>query len=167
MSATAVNNSSSVFDSAPRSESSLSTTPAQTSAATGQRVVSKGRMWTGRALSTLAVLFLLFDAYGKFAQPRPVLEASARIGFPVHLLFGIGVILLVCAVLYAIPRTAVLGAVLLTGYLGGAVEVQLAAGSPTFETIFPVLFGILVWSGIFLRERRLFHLMPLRCMGSR
>jgi uncharacterized membrane protein (UPF0182 family) len=166
MSTTAINNSSSVFDSAPQSESSSSTTPAQTPAATGQRAVSKGRTWTGRVLSMLAVLFLLFDAYGKLAQPAPVLQASARIGFPVHLLFGIGVILLVCAVLYAIPRTAVLGAVPLTGYLGGAVEVQLTAGSPIFETIFPVLFGILVWSGIFLREKRLAQLLPLRCMGN-
>lgn len=128
-------------------------------------VVSRGRLWTGRILSTLTTLFLLFDAYGKLAKPAPVLQASARIGFPVHLLTPIGVVLLICTFLYAIPRTAIFGAVLLTGYLGGAVEVVLTTGSPAFEVTFPVLFGVIVWAGIFLREPRLVQLMPLRCTG--
>ena len=124
--------------------------------------ISKGRLWTGRVLTALAVLFLLFDAWGKLFQPRSVVEASARMGFPVHLLTPIGVILLVCTILYAIPRTAVLGAVLLTGYLGGAVAAQLMAGAPPFENAFPVLFGVLVWAGIMLRDRRIQNHFPFR-----
>lgn len=131
----------------------------------GLHAVSRGRLWTGRILSTLVTLFLLFDAWGKLAKPAPVLEASARIGFPVHLLMPIGVILLICTILYAIPRTAVFGAVLLTGYLGGAVEAVLTTSSPAFEVAFPVIFGVLVWAGIFLREPRLLQLFPLRCTG--
>lgn len=165
MSTTPINNSSPIFDSASRAVSSPSTRPFETHASTGSHDISKGRLITGRVLSTLATLFLLFDVSGKLFQPRPVLEASARMGFPVHLLFGNGVLLLICTIAYAIPRTAVLGAVLLTGFLGGAVEAQLFAGSPTFETLFPVLFGILVWAGLFLREPRLFQLMPLRRLG--
>jgi hypothetical protein len=126
------------------------------------RVVSRGRLITGRVLSTLATLFLLFDAFGKLAKPASVVEASARIGFPLHLLVPIGVILLICTILYAIPRTAVFGAVLLTGYLGGAVEAVLSTSSPVFEVAFPVIFGVILWAGIFLREPRLLQLFPLR-----
>ncbi|MGD0155232.1 MAG: DoxX family protein [Terracidiphilus sp.] len=166
MSTASMNAQSTLLESAKGAgESSQADREALLAAPARKQTVSKGRIVTGRVLSTLAVLFLLFDAYGKIAQPRAVLEASARIAFPVHLLFGIGILLLACTALYAILRTAVLGAVLLTGYLGGAGEVQLTVGSPTFETIFPVLSGILVWAGIFLREQRLFQLLPLRCMG--
>lgn len=127
--------------------------------------VSRGKLWTGRALSTVVILFLIFDAVGKLARPAAVVEASARIGFPLHLLVPIGVILSICTILYAIPRTAVFGAVLLTGYLGGAVEAVLSTNSPAFEVSFPVIFGVIAWAGIFLREPRLSQLMPLRCTG--
>jgi len=165
MSTTPINNSSRFLDPAPHAGTSPATKSAETHVSTGLRNFSKGRLWTGRILSAFATLFLLFDAWGKLFQPRFVTEASARMGFPVHLLFGIGVVLLICTIAYAIPRTAVLGAVLLTGFFGGAVEAQLVAGSPTFEAFFPVLFGILVWAGLFLREPRLSHLMPLRGLG--
>lgn len=125
--------------------------------------VSRGRLWTGRVLSTLVILFLIFDAVGKLARPAAVVEASARIGFPLHLLVPIGVILSICTILYAVPRTAVFGALLLTGYLGGAVEAVLSTSSPTFEVAFPIIFGVIAWAGIFLREPRLWQLMPLRC----
>lgn len=164
MSTTPINNVSRFLDPDSHAGSQPATKPAETHASTGSRYISKGRLWTGRILSAFATLFLLFDAWGKLFQPRFVTEASARMGFPVHLLFGIGVVLLVCTIAYAIPRAAVLGAVLLTGFLGGAVEAQLVAGSPTFETFFPVLFGILVWAGLFLREPRLSQLVPLRCL---
>jgi hypothetical protein len=118
---------------------------------------------TGRVLSTIVILFLIFDAVGKLARPAAVVEASVRIGFPLHLLVPIGVILSICTILYAIPRTAVFGAVLLTGYLGGAVEAVLSTSSPTFEVAFSVIFGVIAWAGIFLREPRLWQLMPLRC----
>jgi hypothetical protein len=120
------------------------------------------RYWTGYGLSVLAVLFLLFDAVGKFVMPQPVVAAFARLGLPVSLGPGVGTLLLVSTVLYAIPRTAVLGAVLLTGYLGGAVAIQMRAGSSTFETIFPVLFGILAWAGVHLRECGLRKIFPVR-----
>jgi len=122
---------------------------------------AKLRLWTGRVLSVVAILFLLFDAAGKLMMPSFVVEAFARLGFPVSLGPGVGVVLVVCTVLYAVPRTAVFGAVLLTGFLGGAVAIQLRAGSPLFETIFPVLFGIVVWAGILLRECHLRQVFPL------
>jgi hypothetical protein len=122
----------------------------------------KVRLWTGHALSALAVLFLLFDAAGKFAMPQPVVDAFARLGIPTSLGTSVGTLLLVSTVLYAIPRTAVLGAVLLTGYLGGAVAIQMRAGSSTFETVFPVLLGVIVWAGVFLRECGLRKVFPVR-----
>jgi len=122
---------------------------------------SKGLLWTGRILTTLATLFLLFDAFGKFAVPRPVVDAFARLGIPITLSVSIGVLLLVSTVLYAIPRTTVLGAVLVTGYLGGAVAIQMRAGSTTFETVFPVILGIVAWAGIYLRSCRLREIFPV------
>ena len=95
-------------------------------------------------------------------MPDAVIQASARLGFPVSLSVGVGILLLVCTALYAIPRTAVLGAVMLTGFLGGAVAIQMRAGSPIFETIFPVIFGVIVWAGILLRETRISQIFPLR-----
>jgi hypothetical protein len=126
------------------------------------KAAGKGQLWTGRVLSALAVLFLLFDAIGKFTMPAPVVQACVRLGFPVSLSPTLGVLLTLSAILYAIPRTAVLGAVLLTGYLGGAVAIQLRAGSPLFETVFPAIFGIVVWAGILLRDSNLRHVFPVR-----
>jgi DoxX-like family len=122
---------------------------------------AKGRLWTGRVLSTLVILFLLFDAGGKLMMPPSVVEAFQRLGFPTSLGPGLGIVMVVTIAVYAIPRTAVFGAVLLTGFLGGAVAIQLRAGSPLFETIFPVMFGVLVWAGILLRECRLREIFPL------
>jgi hypothetical protein len=112
----------------------------------GTRPRATGKVWTGRVLSILAVAFLLFDAVGKLMMPSFVVEAFGRLGIPVSLGVGIGVLLTVCTLVYAIPRTAVLGAILLTGFLGGAAAIQMRAGSPTFETVFPVLFALLVWA---------------------
>ena len=123
---------------------------------------STKRIWTGRILTGLAGLFLIFDGVGKLMMPAQVVEASGRLGFPLSLCPGIGILLIVCTLVYLVPRTAVLGAVLLTGYLGGAVAIQMRAGSPLFETVFPVLFGILTWAGIYLRECRLCGIFPLR-----
>jgi hypothetical protein len=123
---------------------------------------SRGRLWTGRVLTALATLFLLFDAFGKFAKPHQVTEAFARLGFSASCSVDIGAILLVCTLLYAIPRTTVLGALTLTGYLGGAVAIQWRAGNPLFETIFPILFAVLIWAGVFLREDRLWSVCPVR-----
>jgi hypothetical protein len=112
---------------------------------------SRGAMWTGRVLTTLVVLFMAFDAVGKFMMPKQVVAATARLGVPASLCFTLGVLLSIATVVYANPRTAFLGAVILTGYLGGAVAIQLRAGSPAFECVFPVLFAVIAWAGVVLR----------------
>ena len=123
---------------------------------------AKWPLWTGRVFSALSVLFLLFDAAGKFMMPVQVVQACQRLGLPVNLSPTLGVLLTLSTLLYAIPRTAVLGAVLLTGYLGGAIAIQMRAGSPLFETVFPVLFGIVVWAGIYLRDCQVRRVFPVR-----
>ena len=126
---------------------------------------STSRLLTGRVLTTLTVLFLLMDITFKFIRPIPpqVTQSMSQLGFQLGLLNAIGILLLVCTVLYVIPRTSVLGAVLLTGYLGGAVSVQLRVGNPLFGyVLFPVYFGVLMWAGLCLREPRLLALLPLR-----
>ncbi|MGH7978774.1 MAG: DoxX family protein [Limisphaerales bacterium] len=129
---------------------------------TNANQTSKSLIWTGRVISTLVVLFMLLDGVMKLVKPAPVMQATARLGFPDSAITCIGIVLLACTVLYAIPRTAILGAILLTGYLGGAVATQVRAGSSLFETLFPVIFGVLVWGGIFLRDGRLRAMIPLR-----
>jgi DoxX-like family len=129
--------------------------------------VSKGRLWAGRILTALVVVFMLFDAAGKLMMPSFVVEAFARLGCPLSICRTIGVVLLAATVLYTIPRTAVLGALLLTGFLGGAVAIHLRAGSPLFETTFPILFGVLTWAGIYLRDSRLGALLPIRSTNGR
>jgi DoxX-like family len=125
--------------------------------------IQKTRIWTGRIISGLLILFFVFDSVGKFLKPAPVVEAFAQLGFPIGLASTIGTILLACTILYAIPRTSILGAVLLTGYLGGAVVTLLRAGEPLFShVLFPVYFGVLLWLALFLREDRLREFIGLR-----
>ena len=125
--------------------------------------VSKGRLWTGRIISALPALFLVMDGVMKLMKPDFVVKATVQLGFPENVIFPLGVVVLVCVILYAIPRTAVLGAILLTGYLGGAVATHVRAGDPLFShVLFPVYFGILLWGGLYLREERLRALIPLR-----
>jgi hypothetical protein len=124
--------------------------------------VSKGRLWSSRILTTLVALFLIFDGVTKVIKERHVIAAAAQMGFPVSTIPLIGAVLLLCTAIYLIPRTAVLGAVLLTGYLGGAVASQLRVSSPTFETLFPVIFGVLIWAVLFLRDARLSAFFFLR-----
>jgi len=145
--------------SAPLSDDTgaLATSPASSSAKP-----ARGTLWTGRVLTTLATLFLLFDAYGKLTKPPAVTEAFARMGFSAAFSVEIGIILLAFTVLYAIPRTTALGALFLTGYLGGAVAIQWRAGNPMFEDSFPILFAIVMWAGVFLREGRLWSVIPVR-----
>jgi hypothetical protein len=126
---------------------------------------SKSRLVTGRVLSTLTVLFLIMDIVFKFIRPVPpqVLQSMNQLGFQLSALTGIGILLLICTILYVIPATSVLGAVLLTGYLGGAVAVQVRVGNPLFGyKLFPVYVGVLMWAGLYLRESRLAALLPLR-----
>jgi len=125
--------------------------------------VSKKILWTGRIMSALVVLFLLMDGVMKLVNPAPVVEGMTKLGYPLSLTSVIGIVLLVCVAVFAIPRTSVLGAILLTGYLGGAVASQLRVGLPWFSNVLaPVYIGVLIWGGLFLRDRRLRALIPVR-----
>jgi hypothetical protein len=125
--------------------------------------VSIGSLWAGRIMSTLSALFMLMDAVMKLAKPAMVVEATVQLGYPESVIFGLGLVLLVCVILYVVPRTSILGALLLTGYLGGAVASNLRVGHPLFSHIlFPVYVAVLLWGGIYLREPRLRALIPVR-----
>ena len=123
--------------------------------------VSNGALWTGRTMSALAVIFLLFDSITKIIKVQQVMDATLQLGFPVNLVPVIGSILLISTILYVIPSTSVFGAILLTGYLGGAVVTNMRIESPLFShTLFPVYMGILIWGGIYLRVNTLHRLIP-------
>ena len=124
--------------------------------------VSKGSLWAGRIISSLVVLFLIFDGVTKAIRLPQVIEATVRVGFPENTVAGIGIALLVATALYVIPQTSVLGAILLTAYLGGATATNVRIGAPAFNSSFPVIFGVLVWLGLYLRDSRLRTLVPLR-----
>lgn len=124
---------------------------------------SRAQVWTGRVLSGLAIAFLLFDSVIKVAKMAPAVAGTTQLGYSGHLVFTIGVIELACLALYMMPRAAVLGAVLLTGYLGGAVATHVRIQSPLFShVLFPVYVGLLIWGGLYLRDVRLRTLIPLR-----
>lgn len=126
-----------------------------------ERRMQRARLWLSWCLSVPAVLFFVMDGVMKVIRPPFVVEATRQLGYPESTLVGIGIALLTCTVLYVIPRTAVLGAVLLTGYLGGAVASNIRAGTPAFNVLFPVICAIFAWGGLWLRERRLKELLPL------
>jgi hypothetical protein len=114
-------------------------------------------------LSGLAVMFLFFDATIKLVLLQPVVESSERLGYPVHTMLGIGLTELVCTLLYVIPRSAALGAVLLTGFLGGAIATHARIEDPLFShTLFPIYVAALIWGGLFLRDARLRAFFPWR-----
>jgi len=110
--------------------------------------------WTGRVLSGLVIVFMVFDGVIHVLKPTPVVQAFAQLGYPLGVSVGLGIVELACTVLYAIPRTAALGAVLLTAYLGGAVATQVRIGAGVFPTIFPVILGAILWTGLALRDAR-------------
>lgn len=113
---------------------------------------SQPRRWAGRIMSALPALFLLVDGAMKLVKPEPVVKATVELGYA-------ETVLLACTILYLMPRTAVLGAILLTGYLGGAVATHVRAGHGSFEILFPVVFGALLWGGLVLRDDRVRTLM--------
>jgi DoxX-like family len=123
---------------------------------------SRALIWTGRCISAVMAIFLLMDAVSHVMMPAPVAEAFMRLGYPVGTGVGLGIVLLVCVGIYAIPRTSMLGAILLTGYLGGATAVNVRVGNPWYDVLFPVMFGVLVWAGVYLRDEQLRRLIPLR-----
>jgi DoxX-like family len=124
---------------------------------------SRRRLWSGRVLSWLAVAFLLFDSAGKLLQVQPMIDGTIQLGYSRDIVFSLGVILLSCVVAYVIPRTSVLGALLLTGYLGGAVATHVRVENPLFShVLFPTYVGALLWGGLILRDARLRSLLPIR-----
>jgi hypothetical protein len=119
-------------------------------------------LWAGRVVSALPALFLLMDVGLKLFKTPIVLEETVRLGYPESTIIGVGLVLLVCTLLYVIPWTATLGAILLTGYLGGAVASHVRVGEGPFPVLFPVIVGVLIWLGLYLRDERLRRLVPFR-----
>jgi hypothetical protein len=128
--------------------------------APAERTRGKGTVRTGRAISGFAAAFLLFDGGARLVRFGPYVEGTVQFGYPGHLAAPIGLVLVIATLLYVIPRTAVLGAIVLTGYLGGATASHVRVEDPFF--LFAAVFGVMVWAGLYLREPRLRALIPLR-----
>jgi hypothetical protein len=135
---------------------SMTTTTRETSET---HAVSKAALWTGRVISILPVLLLLMSGVMKLVKPPPVVDGFSHLGLPINLAVGLGIVELGCTIIYLIPRTSVLGAILLTGYLGGATCATLRVGDLFIP---PVILGVLVWGGLYLRDLRVRALIPLR-----
>ena len=130
--------------------------------------ISKNRLWGGRILSGLTVAFMIFDGVIHVLQPPPVVQGFAALGFPLSVAVPLGIIELIFVVLYVIPRTSVFGAILLTGYLGGAIASQVRIAAPFFSTIlFPIYVAVFMWGGLYLRDRRVCALIPFRNQVTR
>ena len=121
--------------------------------------VSKTAFWAGWIVSILPALMLIMSGVMKLMKPEPVVEGFTKLGWNESLALGLGILELACTVIYLVPQTAVLGAILLTGYLGGATATHVRIGEPFFT---PVILGVLVWGGLYLRDRRLRALLPVR-----
>lgn len=144
--------STTTADTMPTSEATPTTT---------STTPSKAAIWGGRVMSGLPLAFLLFDAIGKLVKPAPVVEGTVALGFSPSVIVPLGVIMMVCWVLSVVPRTAVLGTILFTGYLGGAVCTHVRMGNPLFShTLFPIYFGVMLWGGLWLRDPRVRALLP-------
>jgi hypothetical protein len=118
-------------------------------------------LWAGRIMSALPALFLLVDGAMKLVKPEAVVKVTVELGYPESVIFGLGAVLLACIVLYLIPQTAVLGAILLTGYLGGAVATHVRVSAGLFPISFPIVLGVLLWEGLVFRVDRLRKVIPL------
>ena len=129
--------------------------------ATQTALDSTKTLWAGRIISALPALFLFLDSVGKLIIPPQVLEGTVRLGYSENVILPLGIILLTCTVVYVIPRTSVLGAILLTGYLGGAVATHVRVGDGLFSYFFPIIIGALLWGGLYLRNNRLRALISL------
>src|SRR5262245_30696492 len=124
---------------------------------------AKRRLVAAYVLTAFVGVFLAFDAAMKVLKLAPAVQGTTELGYPVGTVMVIGVIELVCLILYLVPRTSVLGALLLTGYLGGAIATHVRAGSPlATHTLFPIYVAMMMWGGLYLRETRLRELVPLR-----
>jgi hypothetical protein len=125
--------------------------------------ISKGTLWTSRIMSGIVILFMLFDATLKFIRPEAVIQATGELGYKEHHILVQGLLALIPTILYAIPRTSVFGAILLTALFGGAMATHLRVDNPLFShLLFPVYLAILMWGGIWLRERSIQKLLPFK-----
>jgi hypothetical protein len=128
--------------------------------------IKKGRLWTARIMSGLVILFMLFDSILKLIKPAPVVEGTVTLGYAEHHIIVIGILGLLSTILYAVPRTSFVGALLLTGYFGGVVATQIRVDAPLFTTIlFPVYLAVLTWGGVWLRDEKVRKLIPLQNRG--
>lgn len=121
--------------------------------------IPKKMLWAGRITSAIPVLLLLFSGVMKLVKPPPVVEGFVRLGYDESLALAIAILEIACAVVYLIPRTSVLGAILLTGYLGGAAATHVRISDPF---LIPVVLGVMVWAGLYMRDVRLHMLLPIR-----
>ena len=128
------------------------------------RAMSSMHLWVGRIMSGLPGLFFLVDGVMKLFKPPVVVQATIELGYPESVIVGLGVTLLASTVLYLIPHTSILGAILLTGYLGGAVATHVRVGGPAFNVVFAVTVGALVWGGLWLRDGQLRKMLPFRTL---
>ncbi|HLX06388.1 MAG TPA: DoxX family protein [Thermoanaerobaculia bacterium] len=129
--------------------------------------VSKAALWTGRIISGILALLLFWSAALELVRPSMVMEGMTKYGYSAGSVLGIGLALLAGVILYVVPRTSILGAIVLTGYLGGAVSTHVRAGDPVGRMLVPVLFGVLIWGGLYLRDPWLRGLVPLRRPAAR
>ena len=123
---------------------------------------SKVSLWAGRIIGALAILFLIFDGGIKVMQMPQAVEPTVKFGFAASMVLTLGILELACLVLYIIPKTSVLGAILMTGYLGGAMATQVRVGAEPFSIVFPIIIGAMVWGALFLRSSQLRALIPVR-----
>jgi len=128
--------------------------------------MSKGRFIAGWILTVLTGLFLLLDGFMKLFKPQFVVDANASLGYPANVIGPLGAVLVLCTLLYLIPATSILGAILLTGYLGGAVATHVRVGGPAFPIIFAATFGVLVWVSLYLRDPLISAVIPVRRSGE-
>ena len=132
----------------------------------GQSITQpKAALWIGYALSAFGVLFMLIDSGGKIATIQPVVDTFALLDYPISASVGLGVLTIIILILYVIPRTSILGAVLMTGYLGGAIATQVRVGAGLFSLVFPLFIGALFWGGLYLRDSRVREILPLRSVA--
>jgi len=124
--------------------------------------ISNLQLWAGRILSVFATLLLVMDGVMKLLKPAMVLKATRDLGYPESQIVGIGVLLLACTLLYVVPRTSILGAILLTGYLGGAIASQVRVQAPPLNVVFALVFACLIWAGLWLRDTRVRSILTQR-----
>jgi hypothetical protein len=124
--------------------------------------VAKKQRWAGRIMTALPALFLLVDGVMKLLKPAVVVDATVRLGYSESVIVGLGIVLVACTIIYLVPRSSALGAILLTGYLGGAVATHVRVGEALFPILFPIILGALIWGGLLLRDNRMYVVLPWR-----